>query len=105
MRAALLCCICLLFVAASAAAEPPQCKHLNSQIEYYNELRDRAVKLGNGMWQDRMTQQVLFLKKQRRLIGCKRTAIENAELQIAQLKALIKAAAQGAVTFFTMGAM
>ena len=106
MRAASLCIGLLLLVAVPATAvEPPQCRHLNRQIEHYSEMQDRAEELKNEQWEDRLGDHIQRLKQERKRAGCKETAAEAAERRIAELTKLLKAAAQGAVTFFTMGAM
>jgi hypothetical protein len=105
MRAALLSIIGLLLVATAAAADSPVCRHLDRQIEHFEEMSDRADKLGSDLWEDRADNQIAVLRKQRKAAGCKETAAEAAERTIAELTALLKAAAQGAATFFSGGMM
>jgi hypothetical protein len=103
MRAVLL-AACLLVCAPAAMAEPPQCKNLTRQVAHYQMLRDRADAMDSALWENRLDQQLAYLKKQRRAAGCpdKMAALEAA---LAQMRELLKLAAQGALTFFTGGAM
>lgn len=103
MRAVLL-AICVSLVATAAAADPLQCKNLKRQVDHFEMLRDRADAADSALWQQRFDQQLAYLKNQRRHIGCrdKTAALEAA---LAQMRELMKLAAEGALTFFTGGAM
>jgi hypothetical protein len=93
----------LVLVAGSAAADPPQCKYLDKQVVYYTQQRDRAKQLGSGLWVDRMNTQLGALNARRKEAGCPDRS--SAAIIAAELNALLKLAAEGALTFFTMGAM
>jgi len=103
MRAILL-AACLLLCAASASAEPPQCKRITQQQAHYQTLRDRAHAADNALWQDRLDQQLNYLRQERRMLGCP-DAQAAFEAMMAQLRELVKLAAEGAATFFTGGMM
>lgn len=102
MRAVLL-ALCVVLVASAAAAEPPQCRNLDRLVGHYKEMRGRAVALDSELWKDRIDAHLVRLSKQRSRAGCpdRSGAAEAAR----QLKALLELAAQGALTFFTLGAM
>lgn len=107
MRAVLL-AICLVVLAPAAHAgpadrEPLQCQVFDRQIAQYEMMRARAAKLDSDLWKDRFDTQLARMKSFRLSQGCpdKSGAAEFARL----IKELMKLAAQGAITFFTMGMM
>lgn len=104
MRVVLLALCLLLFGASAVAAEPLQCKNLKGQLAHYQMLADRADAANSALWEQRMDRQVALLKKQSRGLGCKdkTAALEKA---LAETRALLKLAMEGALTFFTGGAM
>lgn len=106
MRVVLLAlCVVVFSTAASAQSygEPLQCRTFDRQIQYYEMMRARAVKIDSDLWKDRFDNHLANLKKFRLSQGCpdKSGAAEFARL----IKALMHLAAQGAITFFTMGMM
>ena len=103
MRVALLALILALVASSAGADEPPQCRGIDRQIAHFQVMRSRAVAMDNAMWVERFDEHLARLKKHRLSQGCpdKSGAAEFARL----LKALMQLAAQGAITFFTMGMM
>lgn len=114
MRAVLL-AFCVSLVALAAAAEPPRrqslksdppmCHNLDMQMLHYQTLRARADAVNSDLWEQRLDAHLKNLQNQRKLAGCPSTASEAAAEAARQLKLLLELAAQGALTFFTMGAM
>jgi hypothetical protein len=103
MRAVLL-AACLLLCASAASAEPPQCRRLTKQQAHYQTLLDRAHSADNALWESRLDTQIGYLRAQRRQLGCP-DAQAAFEAMMAEMKELMKLAAEGALTFFTGGAM
>jgi hypothetical protein len=106
MRAVLLALCLVVFTTAAQPAradEPLQCRVFDRQIAYYQMMRARAVKIDSDLWKSRFDNHLAMLNKFRLSQGCpdKSGAAEFARL----LKALMQLAAQGAITFFTMGMM
>lgn len=107
MRAVLLALCMVVFATAAAGAEPLreplQCQFFDRQIAHFEMMRARAVKLDSDLWTQRYDNHLAMLNKFRLSQGCpdKSGAAEFARL----LKALMALAAQGAITFFTMGMM
>jgi hypothetical protein len=104
MRVVLLTLCLLLFGVSAGASEPVQCKNLKGQLDHYQMLRERADAANSALWEQRLDQQLAHLKKQSRSMGCKDTTAAL-EKTLAEMRALLKLAMQGALTFFTMGAM
>lgn len=78
-----------------------ECRHLTSQIEFFGARVERARKLDNDVWEDRLTGHLRGLVKQRE----DRCPGYSDSKQAAQaFQRLLELAAKGAVTFFTMGA-
>jgi len=109
MRAVLL-ASCLLLCASAAMAGsptnqalPPQCHNLDMQIVHYQTLRARADAVNSTLWEQRLDAQIKALNDQRKVAGCPSNS--TAAQMAAQLRELLRLAAQGALTFFTMGAM
>ena len=108
MRVVLLALCVVVFTTATAHAaepfqEPLQCRTFDRQIEYYEMMRRRAVAIDSDLWKERFDNHLANLKRFRLSQGCpdKSGAAEFARL----MKALMQLAAQGAITFFTMGMM
>ncbi|HVH20492.1 MAG TPA: hypothetical protein VNF72_19520 [Myxococcota bacterium] len=99
--------ICLVVFSTAASAqsfgEPLQCRTFDRQIAHFEMMRKRAVAIDSDLWKDRFDNHLAQLKKFRLSQGCpdKSGAAEFARL----MKALMQLAAQGAITFFTMGMM
>jgi hypothetical protein len=103
MRVVLL-ALSLLLCASAAAAEPPQCRNLNGRIAHYETMLDRAKAADSDLWESRLGTQIGYLKNQRKLFNCP-DKVGALEIALKEARALLKLAAQGALTFFTMGAM
>jgi hypothetical protein len=101
MRAAFL-ALCLLLLAVSAAAESsrPECKQLERRIERLEEVQARYDARGNDEFADRADDQIDRLNELRHVRGCPETIGEATARKIQEL---LKLAAQGAITFFTLG--
>lgn len=92
----------LLPAAASARAmSPDECRYLTTQIEFFQGRLDRAQKLGNDVWETRLSDHLDKLKAQREE-GC--PGYGGGAEAMKAFERLLELAAQGAVTFFTMGA-
>ena len=102
MRVILL-ALCLVLCASAAAAESPRCRNLDEQIVHYLTLKERADAFDSALWEQRLDAHLARLEKQRKLAGCPDKS--GAAAAARQLKALLQLAAQGALTFFTLGAM
>jgi hypothetical protein len=107
MRPAL---VALLFVAAcSAALLAPtaaraggsgECRYLSQKIDHFERLEERARTLENDLWVDRI-QDHLDQLRERRSQSC--PGYSDSDVAARQMQQLLKFAAKGAVTFFTMG--
>jgi hypothetical protein len=102
MRGVLL-VLCVVLCASAASAEKPICQNLDGQMLHYQTLRGRADAFNSALWEQRLDAHLKRLKQQRKLAGCPdKSGLDEAAKQ---LKALLQLAAQGALTFFTFGAM
>jgi hypothetical protein len=84
----------------AARAESSECRHLNTQISFFEGRMARADELDNGVWQDRFDEPLdeLVDRRKQRCPG-----YSDSEIAAQQMQQLLKLAARGAVTFFTMG--
>jgi len=101
--AALACGTLLLagLAAPAAARSPAACVNMAHQLVHYETMRERAAELNNAMWVDRLDTQMQAVEE--RLAT--RCPDEAANVRLSQQIAdLMRLAAQGAITFFTMGA-
>ena len=88
-----------------ASARPvgsAQCRHLSSQIEFFQGRVERARKLRNDVWVERFGDHLAGLEKQRK-DRC--PGYGDSEEAYKILERLIQLAAKGAITFFTLGAL
>lgn len=94
-----------LLLPGVASADPPDCARLLRQINHYEAMVDRAEQLGNDDWADKTQAHVDLLED--RLAGrCPNYTDRDERQEIArQTLRFMKAAADAAVTFFTLGAM
>ncbi len=101
MRIALVLAVVLLALAPAAGWANPQarCQNLNLQIAHFEAQAERAEKLGSDLWEDRFRDHVADLKDERK--SC--PGYSDAEVAAQQMRELLKLAARGALTFFTMG--
>jgi hypothetical protein len=76
-----------------------RCENIHLQIAHFEAQAKRADELGNDVWKDRFGDHVADLKSQRK--AC--PGFSDAEVAARQMRELLKLAARGAVTFFTMG--
>jgi hypothetical protein len=104
MRIALPVLCVLLFAGGAAAAPPPQCKYLDSRLAYYETQLDRAKALDSELWVARLETHIDALDEFRDDIGCPDNSTVAEEVA-RTLNKILELAAQGAITFFTMGAM
>jgi len=108
MRIALpvLCGLCVLLLASAAAATPPppQCKYIDNKMVYYEGQLDRAKALNSELWESRLETHIDALDDFRDGMGCPDNSTVAEEVA-RTLNKILQAAAQGALTFFTMGAM
>lgn len=104
MRIALPVLCVVLFAGGAAAAPPPQCKYLDSRLAYYETQLDRAKALDSELWVERLESHIDALDEFRDEAGCPDNSTV-AEQVARTLNKILALAAQGAVTFFTMGAM
>lgn len=103
MRLALAAAVMLLWVvpAAAASRNPAACMRIAHQLVHYDTMKQRAAALGNEMWMNRFKAHIADLEDQQAEI-CPDQAAANRTAQ--QLADLLKLAAQGALSFFTLGA-
>jgi hypothetical protein len=76
-----------------------RCEHIHLQIAHFEAQAERADQLGNDLWEDRFSDHLADLKSQRK--AC--PGFSDSEVAARQMRELLKLAARGAVTFFTMG--
>jgi hypothetical protein len=104
MRIALPVLCVLLFAGAAAALPPPQCKYLDKRLAYYEGQLERAKAIESELWETRLEEYVDKLDQFRDDAGCPDNSTVAEEVA-RTLNKILQAAAQGALTFFTMGAM
>ena len=93
----------LLLAPAAAVANPMQeCNYLTQRIDFFSARLARAQAVGDAAWESRFKGHLTKLVDQR-AATCPGYGA-GAQAQAAMLE-LLKLGAQGAITFFTMGAM
>ena len=102
MRAAVIVLGLLLCASAAAAGPGTQCRYLERKVEYFTELRDQAKRQDNDVWVAGFNRQIAFLEQLKDRNNCPESVGEQVARHVAEI---LKAAAKGATTFFTMGAM
>ncbi len=90
-----------LFAAQQINAHPSECARLRRQISQFTLMRDRAARLGNELWLERMSNQVDTLRGIQAARCPKDVPVDTAAQAFAEL---LKLAAKGAVAYFTFGA-
>jgi hypothetical protein len=93
----------LLAPAGAGAAGPAECARLRRQIDHFQGMTDRAEKLGNEMWTERMGQQVTLLRA-RQLERCPNDVPKDDGTAKAFMQ-LLRVAGQAALSYFTFGAL
>ena len=94
-----------LVAPAVAGARPvgsSECRHLTSQIEFFESRAERARELGNELWMEGLGNHLATLEE-RRAERC--PGYGNGAEAMQALGRLVELAAKGALTFFTMGAL
>lgn len=101
MRIALVVAVALIALAPVAGWANPQarCQHIHLQIAHFEAQAERADQLGSDLWEDRFKDHLADLKSQRK--AC--PGFSDSEIAAQQMRELLKLAARGAITFFTMG--
>ena len=91
----------LALPSAAVAQSPAACANLAHQLVHYDTLRERAAEAGNSLWLGRLDRQIGAVEDQL----AARCPDEYAAVRDDQQWAdLLRLAAQGALTFFTLGA-
>jgi hypothetical protein len=97
--------LAIAVLAPSAVAARPQgsaeCRYLESQISFFESRIERAKELRNELWEARLTEHLDGLEKRQAEL-C--PGYSDSEQAMQALQRLIELAAQGALTFFTLGA-
>lgn len=91
-----------LLAPVAAQASKAQCMRYNQQIGYFETMVDRAGAAGRPEWKAMYKAEVAEIKHKR---SAECPGYGAAEVAAAQMRELLRLAAQGAMTFFTMGAM
>ena len=101
MRIALVLAVALIALAPAAgwANTQARCVHIQHKIAHFEAQAERAEQLGSDLWADRFRDQLADLKSQRK--SC--PGFSDSEIAAQQMRELLKLAARGALTFFTMG--
>ena len=94
------CSTALLAPAVARAGGSSECRYLNQKIDHFERLEERARTLENDLWVDRIHDHLEDLRE-RRSQSC--PGYSDSEVAARQMQQLLKLAAKGAVTFFTMG--
>ena len=101
--------VLLLAAACSAALSAPaaarargssECRYLNQKIDHFETLEERARTLENDLWVDRIHDHLDNLRE-RRSQSC--PGYSDSDVAARQMQELLKLAARGAITFFTLG--
>ena len=92
----------LLTPAVGLAENPSACRYLDTQIAFFESRAAKADDLDNELWEARMREQIAGLKEQR---SKRCPGYSPSEEAMRAFTDLMKIAAKGAATFFTMGAM
>lgn len=88
-------------IPAVAWAGPAECRRLESRIDHFEGMLERARLLENEMWEGRMEQQVDLLKA-RASVRC--PDFEPDDQTAERIEQLLKLAGKAALTYFTFGA-
>ena len=101
MRIALVVAVALIALAPAAgrANSQARCAFLHMQIAHVEAPEARADQLNNDLWKERFHKHLAYLKTQRK--EC--PGWSDSEIAAQQMRELLKLAARGALTFFTMG--
>lgn len=94
-----------MLVPSAAPARPQgssECRYLASQIAFFETRIERAQQLGNELWETRLTGHLEALED-RQKERC--PGFTDREAAFAAFRQLMSLAAQGALSFFTFGAM
>jgi hypothetical protein len=98
--------VTVAMLAPSTAVARPQgsaeCRYLTNQIDFFEMRIERAQQLGNEMWEVRLGNHLEDLERQRE-DRCPGYGDSQAAIQA--LRQLMSLAAQGALSFFTFGAL
>jgi hypothetical protein len=81
-----------------------ECRHLTSQIDFFETRLERAEALGNDLWRARLETHLSDLVERRSTSCPEYSDAAQAAEAMRQLQELMALAAKGALTFFTMGA-
>jgi hypothetical protein len=86
---------------AKVNAHPAECSRLRRQIDHFSNMHARAAALDNDLWQARTKEHVQLL---RGMQAARCPGDVPVDTTAEAFKQLLKLAAKGAVTYFTMGA-
>ena len=92
----------VFLVPSLAQANRAQCTHLAHQLVHADTMKQRAAQAGNDLWLDRYKAHIDRLEDRHAQI-CPDSAAAQQAAQ--QLRDLMKAAMNGAISFFTGGAL
>ncbi|MFT5443618.1 MAG: hypothetical protein ACI8W3_002668 [Myxococcota bacterium] len=109
MRLVIIAITLALIVSSSALAVQKsnrgQCRRLEKQLSQHAVSVQRAEHQGNALWARATLAQMNRLDQRREKLCPDLYPASAAARAMAELQALLKMAAKGAVSFFTMGAM
>lgn len=87
--------------ALAQAAHPAECRRIAHQLAHFERMQERAETLDNDLWAGRFDRHIGDLEdRQSRVCPEDSAALQAAQ----QMRDLLRLAAQGALTFFTLGA-
>ena len=96
----LLVTLVLLAPCAALAGTPVECARLRHQLAHFGAMLERSESMESEMWAYRFAGQIDVLEeRQARVCPDDRASVVAME----QMRALLKLAAQGAITFFSGG--
>lgn len=105
MRIAVAVAVVWMWIGPSAAwAGSAECRYLDQKIAHFQAQEVRAEQLDNELWQTRFADHIEELKNRRSGSCPGYSAREQAAETARQFNELLKLAARGALTYFTMGA-
>jgi hypothetical protein len=90
-------------LAAQAVGGPAECARLRRQIGHFQGMTDRAEKLGEPLWTQRMGEHLARLKG-RQKDRCPHD-VPTDDSTARALMQLLRVAGEAALTYFTFGAM